>query len=82
MVLGMPVVLASAQSTGGAYVLRKVAIAGGGGRPAAAGLTMTATLGQSAAAVQSTVNYRLTGGFQSPRGAASPPDALFRTGFE
>lgn len=82
MALGMPMVLASAQSTGGVYVLRKVAIASGGARLVAAGLTLTATLGQPAAALQSGGNYRLTGGFHGPRGAAAPSDALFRNGFE
>lgn len=82
MMLGMPVMLASAQSTGGAYVLRKVAIASGGGRPVAAGLTLMATVGHPAAAVQAGGNYRLIGGFHSPRGSASTPDPLFRNGFE
>jgi len=81
MVLGMPVALASAQSTGGSYVLRKVAIASGG-RPVATGPVLTATAGQPAAAVQSGASYRLTGGFHAPRSSANPPDPLFRNGFE
>lgn len=82
ILLGLPAVWASAQSSGGSYVLRKVALANGGGRPMAAGLTVTATVGQSAVALQSGGNYRLTGGFHTPRSSAAPPDALFRNGFE
>lgn len=82
MILSLPGALAFSQSTGGSYVLRKVAIAAGAGRPVAAGLTLTATLGQAAAGTQSGDSLRLTGGFHSPRGGSSPPDPLFRNGFE
>lgn len=78
LLLAAPVALA--QSSGGSYVLRKQAIAGGGTRASAGALALTHTIGQPHAAVASGGSYRLTGGFHAPRAAAQDP--LFANGFE
>jgi hypothetical protein len=75
----LPIALGTAQSSGGPYVMRKFAIAGGGTEGSAPGLRVVATVGQIAV-VQVGGQYRLTGGFHKP--ANAPSDRLFCDGFE
>jgi hypothetical protein len=75
----LPVTLSNAQSSGGTYVLRKFAVAGGGGEGNAPGLRVVDTVGQPAG-VHVGGTYRLTGGFHKPANGAS--DRLFCDGFE
>lgn len=77
LVPGLP----QAQSSGGAYLLRKHAVAGGGGQASGGDYQLVSTSGQSNASVASGGGYRLVGGFHQPMGAVQPPD-LFSNGFE
>ncbi len=81
MALMLGATFATAQSTGGSYVLRKVVIASGAHADAAT-LQLTSTTGQPAAAVQAGGSFRLTGGFHGSRAGEPQPDAVFRNGFE
>ena len=74
----IPASVASAQSAGGPYVLRKSALAAGGnssGPP----YRLVSTIGQIAG-VQSAGPYRLTSGFHQPAAGAS--NRVFCDGFE
>lgn len=73
--------LSQAQSSGGTYVLRKHAIAGGGGQASGGSYQLVSTTGQSNASVASGGSYRLVGGFHQPA-AAVPPQVVFANGFE
>lgn len=77
LVPGLP----QAQSSGGSYVLRKHAIAGGGGQASGGSYQLVSTTGQSSASIASGGSYRLVGGFHQPMGAA-PSQAVFANGFE
>lgn len=69
---------ATAQASGGAYTVRKQALLPGTSANAGS-LRLSATLGEPAAGQQSGGNFRLTGGFQTPR---VPGDGVFGNGFE
>jgi hypothetical protein len=68
--------------SGGSYVVRKQAIAGGGVRASGGSYVLTGTLGQALVdpTAATAASYRLTGGFHSP--AISLGDDLFANGFE
>lgn len=68
--------------TGGSYVMRKQAIAGGGVRASGGSYVLTGTLGQALVdpIPATATNYRLAGGFHTP--AISLGDDLFANGFE
>ena len=69
---------AGAQSSGGAYRVDRVVVAGGGGTTGAAPYELLGTFGQSATTTLSAAGYRLDGGFW----AAGLADPLFVDGFE
>lgn len=82
LVLVLPT-LASAQSAGGPYVVRKDVIAAGGQRAVGPGVALVGTVGQAAQGVASGGVYKLTGGFHGP--AIDPnagSDIIFRNGFD
>ncbi len=72
-------VLAWAQASGGSYVMRKQAIAGGGGTNSGLTYRLVGTVAETGAWVASGGGFRLTGGFHSP---AARPDRLLCDGFE
>ncbi len=74
----IPWAVASAQSAGGPYVMRKFAVAAGGVSTAPQ-LRLTSTIGQIAG-LQTGGTYRLIGGFHQPVAGAS--NRLFCDGFE
>ena len=67
---------------GGAFVLRKQAIASGGQRVQGGAFVLTGTVGQALVdpTPATATTYRLTGGFHSP--AIALGDDLFANGFE
>lgn len=69
---------AAAQASGGAYTLRKQLVLPGSAATAGP-LSLSASLGEPAAGRQSGGNFRLTGGFQTPR---VPGDGVYANGFE
>lgn len=69
-----------AQSSSGPYVMRKDIVASGGGTSTGGTYSVTATLAQPVAAVQSGGSYVLTGGFHGRRPAETP--RVFCDGFE
>lgn len=73
--------LPCAQSSGGNYVLRKQALAGGGARATGGSFELVGTAGQAHAAVASGGSYRLVGGFHQAAGGPPSP-SLFANGFE
>lgn len=73
--------LPQAQSSGGSFVLRKHALAGGGGRAVGGSYVLVATTAQFNASAANGGSYRLVGGFHQP-GAEAPFAVLFANGFE
>ncbi len=85
MALGCCALTAFAQSSGGAFELRRNVVAGGGGRAAGVSFALTGTIAQHEAAPPSTGStFALSPGFWAGAPAATqpPPDALFSNGFE
>lgn len=73
---------ASAQSSGGAFVITKQVISSGSGQVRGAPFKAEVTLAQSAPGVQSGGTFQLVGGFHTPVAAAAAPDAVFKDSFE
>jgi hypothetical protein len=72
---------AAAQSSGGAYDISRVAIAGGGGPISGGAYQITSTLGQPATSVLAAGNYVVFDGFWSPVGSFVN-DVIFADGFD
>ncbi len=72
---------ASAQSSGGAYDIRTVAIAGGGGSIVGGAYQITSTLGQPATSMLSGAGFVIFDGFWAPVGG-TPGDIIFANGFD
>lgn len=71
--------VATSQSQGGSFTMRKQVVAGGGGESAAGQYRLVGTIAQPAAGVQSGGTYKLTGGFHAP---GALPGLVFCDGFE
>jgi hypothetical protein len=78
-VLSLLSTFALAQSSGGDYTITKSTIDGGGGTSAGGSYSLTGTVGQADASLQSLSGgpYQLTGGFWS-----KVMDLIFKDGFE
>ncbi len=77
--------LALAQSSGGAFEITHSTIDNGGGRSSGGQFTLTGTIGQADASLQSANGgqFQLTGGFWANDVITPPPDELiFSDGFE
>lgn len=81
LILCLVPALPQAQSSGGIFVLRKHALAGGGGPAAGGNYALVATTAQFNASVANGGGYRLSGGFHQPR-ADAPSAVVFANGFE
>jgi hypothetical protein len=71
--------LALAQAAGGAFVMRKQVVAGGGAQNTGTSYRLVGTVAQPGAHLSAAGSYRLTGGFHTP---AQRPDRLLCDGFE
>lgn len=71
----------SAQSSGGAYDIDPVVIAGGGSPIAGGSYQITSTLGQPATSTLSGASFVIVDGFWAPVGALIG-DSIFANGFE
>ena len=76
--------LTLAQSTGGIYEITKSTIDGGGGRSSGGVFTLTGTMAQGDASLQTASGgvFQLTGGFWDNGVTVLSGDGLFADGFE
>jgi hypothetical protein len=74
--------LALAQSGGGAYVIDRVVIAGGGSPMSGGAYQVSGTFGQAATARLAAQNYAVYDGFWSPASLGGSSDRIFANGFD
>jgi hypothetical protein len=78
---GVASLAAEAQSSGGAYRIDRVVIAGGGSPMSGGPYQVSGTFGQAATATLAASGYRMFDGFWSPDSLATS-DRIFANGFD